>query len=324
MTRAPNRAAAFVVAAVPLALLAAVMVGSVPIAPQKLALALAGGGDPIDRQILWDLRLPRALAAFACGGLLALSGALLQVLLRNPLADPFLLGISGGSATGTLLAMLAGASTGVLRIASFTGAAVPILAVFVAARARGEWNPYRLLLVGVALSSGFGALIALILSVAPAGELPGMLFWLLGDLSAAGEPWLAGAVLIAALAAVQAQSRPLDVLALGEAQAYTLGVNVARVRGIALAAACLAAAGAVLLGGSIGFVGLVIPHLLRLSGVHEHRSLLPLSVCLGGSFLATADALARSAAAPAELPVGAVTALIGVPVLLALIARSRA
>jgi iron complex transport system permease protein len=131
-------------------------------------------------------------------------------------------------------------------------------------------------------------------------------------------------VLLVVLVAVQSHARPLDILALGEAKAHTLGVNVTRVRGIALAAACLAAAAAVLLGGSIGFVGLVIPHLLRLCGLHAHRWLLPLSVCLGGSFLATADAVARSAAAPAELPVGAVTALIGVPVLLALIARSRA
>jgi iron complex transport system permease protein len=316
--------AGLVLAAVPLALVCAVSVGSVAIAPGDLLQALGGAGDEIDRRIVWELRLPRALAAFACGGLLAFAGALLQVLLRNPLADPYLLGVSGGAATGALAAMLVGASALIVHAGSLAGAALALCAVFALSLSSGGWNPYRLLLAGVGISSGCGALIALMLTLAPAGQVQGMLFWLLGDLSGAPEPWLACGVLLLAAGMAQRQAAELNLLALGEEKAASLGVAVPRVRGIALACACIATVAAVLLGGSIGFVGLVIPHLLRLSGLHDHRALLPLSACLGGSFLAASDALARSVAAPAELPVGAVTALVGVPVLLALVWRSRA
>jgi iron complex transport system permease protein len=319
-----NKAAILTLAAVPVALIAAVSVGSVAIAPSDLLQALGGAGDEVDRTIVRDLRLPRAFAAFACGALLAFAGALLQVLLRNPLADPYLLGVSGGASAAALACMLLGAGSVALHLASFAGAALAASAVFALSLAPGGWNPYRLLLAGVALSSGFGALIALMLTLAPAGQVHGMLFWLLGDLSAAADPAIAWGVLAAVVVIAQTQAAGLNVLALGEDKAASLGLHVAAVRGIALACACGAAMGAVLLGGSIGFVGLVIPHLLRLSGIHDHRALLPLSACLGGSFVALSDALARSIAAPAELPVGAVTALVGVPVLIALIVRSRA
>jgi iron complex transport system permease protein len=310
-------------AAAPLVLLAAVFFGSVDIAAGDVVKALLGTGDEINRQILWSLRMPRALSAFACGSLLALAGSLLQVLLRNPLADPYLLGISGGAASGALAAMLLGASAGALHASSFAGAACAAVAVFTFSLGPSGWNPYRLLLAGVALSAGFGAIVSLLLTLAPAAQVQGMLFWLFGDLSAAGDPLSAWGLLAVAAIAAQTQAPALNVLALGEDKARALGVAVTRTQWTAFGCATLATVAAVLLGGSIGFVGLVVPHLLRLVGVHDYRQLLPLSACLGGSFLAAADTVARTVAAPVELPVGAMTALIGVPVLLALLTRTR-
>jgi iron complex transport system permease protein len=308
---------------VPLALLAAISIGSVALGPDELWHAIRGDGDAVSRQIVWGLRLPRALAAFACGGLLALAGALLQVLLRNPLADPYLLGISGGAAIGALTAMLLGASGLVLHGASALGGGAAALAIFLFALSASGWNPYRVLLAGVALSSGCGAVISLLLTLAPAAQVHGMLFWLFGDLSAAGNPLPAWLVLAGTAGIAMTQSMSLNVMALGEDQARALGVAVTRVQWLVFACATLATAAAVLLGGAIGFVGLVTPHLLRLAGVHDHRALLPLSACLGGAFVAAADALARSVAAPLELPVGAVTALIGVPALVVLLLKTR-
>jgi iron complex transport system permease protein len=314
---------AVVLALVPASLALGVAVGSVDLAPAQLLDALLGRGDEIAREIVWGVRVPRALAGFACGGLLALAGALLQVLLRNPLADPAILGVSGGAATGALGAMLLGAAAAGVSLSALTGAALAALAVFAFSLGRSGWNPYRVLLTGVALASGFGALVGLMLAVAPASQVQGMLFWLLGDLSPAGDPAAALAVLAASTAVAFSQASALDVLVLGEDKARSLGVAVKRLQATAFGCATLATVAAVLLGGTIGFVGLVVPHLLRLSGVHRHRALLPLAACLGGSLLALADALARTVAAPAELPVGVLTAMIGVPVLLLLLMRLR-
>jgi iron complex transport system permease protein len=179
------------------------------------------------------------------------------------------------------------------------------------------------LLTGVALASGFGALVGLMLALAPAAQAQGMLFWLLGDLSPAGDPTAALVVLAACAALAFSQSAALDVLVLGEDKARSLGVAVTRLQMLSFGCATVATVAAVLLGGTIGFVGLVVPHLLRLSGVHRHRALVPLAVCLGGSLLALADTLARTVAAPAELPVGVLTAMIGVPALLLLLTRLR-
>ena len=312
-----------VVALVPASLALAVAFGSVDLGPGHLADALAGRGDEIAREIVWGVRVPRALAAFACGGLLALAGALLQVLLRNPLADPAILGVSGGAAAGALGAMLLGAAAVAVNLAALAGASVAAGAVFAFSLGRSGWNPYRVLLTGVALASGFGALVSLMLAIAPSSQLQGMLFWLLGDLSPAGDPAAALLVLAVCAALAFSQAAALDVLILGEDKARSLGVAVTRLQSIAFGCATLATVAAVLLGGAIGFVGLVVPHLLRLSGVHRHGTLIPLAVCLGGSLLALADTLARTVAAPAELPVGVLTAIIGVPVLLVLLARLR-
>jgi len=308
---------------VPASLALAIAFGSVDLGPARLADALLGRGDEIAREIVWGVRAPRALAGFACGGLLALAGALLQVLLRNPLADPAILGVSGGAAAGALAAMLAGAAAAGVNLAALAGAAIAAGAVFAFSLGRSGWNPYRVLLTGVALASGFGAVVGLILAVAPSSQVQGMLFWLLGDLSPAGDPTAALGMLAACAVLAFSQSAALDVLILGEDKARSLGVAVTRLQAIAFGCATLATVAAVLLGGAIGFVGLVVPHLLRLSGVHRHRALLPLAACLGGSLLALADTLARTLAAPAELPVGVLTAAIGVPVLLVLLARLR-
>src|SRR6266446_2780179 len=268
--------------------------------------------------------VPASLAlAIAFGGLLALAGALLQVLLRTPLADPAILGVSGGAAAGALAAMLLGVAAAGLNLAALAGASIAAGAVFAFSLGRSGWNPYRVLLTGVALASGFGALVGLMLSLAPSSQVQGMLFWLLGDLSPAGDPSVALIVLAACAALAFSQSAALDVLILGEDKARSLGVAVARLQATAFGCATLATVAAVLLGGSIGFVGLVVPHLLRLTGVYRHSVLLPLSACLGGSLLALADTLARTVAAPSELPVGVLTAMIGVPVLLLLLAKLR-
>jgi iron complex transport system permease protein len=312
-----------VLALVPTSLALAIAFGSVDLGPAALADALLGRGDEIAREIVWGVRAPRALAAFACGGLLALAGSLLQVLLRNPLADPAILGVSGGAAAGALAAMLLGAAAAGVNLAALAGAAVAAAAVFTFSLGRSGWNPYRVLLTGVALASGFGALVSLMLSIAPSSQVQGMLFWLLGDLSPAGDPTAALAVLAACAGLAFWQSSALDILVLGEDKARSLGVAVTRLQAIAFGCATLATGAAVLLGGAIGFVGLVVPHLLRLSGVHRHAALLPLAACLGGGLLVLADTLARTAAAPAELPVGVLTAMIGVPVLLVLLVRLR-
>ena len=309
--------------AVPASLAFAVWNGSVDIPAARLVAALSGGGDGIDREIVWGLRAPRALAAFACGALLALAGTLLQALLRNPLADPFLLGVSGGAAAGALAAMLIGAGLALQHLFAFAGAAFATASVFAFSLRPTGWNAYRVILAGVALSAGFGAVVNLLLALAPAAQVHGMLFWLLGDLSGATDPLPAWLALGVAAVVAQSQAAPLDLLALGEDKARSLGVAVTAAQSITFGCAALATMAAVLLGGSIGFIGLVTPHLLRLMGVHDHRMLLPLSVAAGGSLLALADAVARSVPAPVELPVGIVTALVGVPALLFLLTRTR-
>ena len=306
-------------------LLAALLIGSVPLSAAQVLDALfaqsQGGAHNIAHDIVWQLRVPRALAAFVCGALLAGSGVLLQVLLRNPLADPYVLGVSGGAALGALGAMVLGASLAVLNAAAFCGAAAAIAIVFALSFRAGDWNPHRLLLTGVVLSAGFAALISLLLAVAPQAQLKGMLFWLMGDLSDAGNSGNAWWLLAALLVVFAWRARSLDALALGAMKARALGVAVTPLQLLIYASAAAATVAAVLLGGSIGFVGMMAPHALRLLGVHEHRALLPAAALGGGMFVVLADILARTLWAPQQLPVGVFTALIGVPVLLLLLSR---
>jgi iron complex transport system permease protein len=270
-----------------------------------------------------DIRLPRALAAFTTGGMLALAGCLMQVLLRNPLADPYILGISGGAAVGALLALAAGAGGLWVDGSAFAGALGITLLVFIIARGRGGWTPIRLLLVGVVIASGMGALISLILALGPDSSLRGMLFWLMGDFSFARQWSGQMVVLVVALMISMSLARPLNLLTRGEKQATVLGVEVGPLRTVIYLLGSLLTAAAVTTAGSIGFVGLVIPHLVRLIAGSDHRIVLPASVLLGGSLLVVADTLARTVVAPRQLPVGALTALIGVPLFLVLLNSRR-
>ncbi|OGI44834.1 MAG: ABC transporter permease [Candidatus Muproteobacteria bacterium RIFCSPHIGHO2_01_FULL_65_16] len=308
--------------AAPASVLFALLHGSVGIGWRELWDA-ARGADGMAATLIFELRLPRALAAFAVGGMLALSGALLQVLLRNPLADPYVLGISGGAASTALLAMLAGLGGAWISAGALGGAFLSMFLVFGLSRVGGAWTQNRLLLTGVVVAAGWGALISLLLALAPDARLPGMVFWLLGDLGHAARPAPGLAALAAGLAVSLWLARSLNLLARGELVAATLGENPRRLRWLVYFTASVLTAAAVTLAGSVGFVGLVIPHLLRLLGGADHRWLLPNCVLLGGGFLVVADTVARSLLAPAQLPVGVLTALLGVPVFLFLLARTR-
>lgn len=296
-------------------------VGSVPLAPAGLWDLLTGNGDPLTHSVVLDLRLPRVLAAFGIGASLALAGALMQVLLGNPLADPYVLGVSGGAAVGALLAILAGAAGLALGGGAFAGAFLSILLVFTLARG-GPAAPTRLLLTGVVVAAGWGALVTFLLAAAPERDLRGMLFWLMGDLSqtTAGAPMLVLALL--GLAITWPFGRALNLLARGELTAGALGVAVRPLRWHLYFTASLLTAGAVTVGGSIGFVGLIVPHLIRLHFGGDHRQLLPAVALAGGTLLVLADTLARSILAPRQLPVGSLTALIGVPLFLYLLQRT--
>lgn len=305
------------------ALLIAVTVGSVTLSAAELWAVLQGGGDPLHRTLLLDLRAPRAGAAFATGALLALSGALMQVLLRNPLADPYVLGLSGGAAVGALSAMLLGFGAAMISGSAFIGALCSALLVFGLAQGAGSWSPARLLLTGVVVAAGWGALISFLLSVGPAERLPGMLYWLMGDLSYARSPWPAVVLLVAVMVLALPAGRSLNVLARGPLQAASLGVPVVWLeRGVYVLASLLTAV-AVTTAGSVGFVGLIVPHMLRLVLGNDQRVILPASALAGGSLLTLADTFSRVLIAPEQLPVGVITALIGVPTFLWLLYRSR-
>jgi iron complex transport system permease protein len=288
-----------------------------------LLAALAGHGDTMSSEIIFNLRLPRALNAFGCGALLALAGALLQALLRNPLADPFVLGISSGAGALSLIAMLLGAGAALTAVSGFGGALASTGILFMLAW-RGGLLPIRLLLAGVILSAAWGALITLLLALAPDAPLRGMVFWLMGDLAQAdvARAWLAPVAAMVALVLAFPMARALDALGQGELSAAALGVAVGRLRALALVLAALITALVVVIAGSVGFVGLVTPHLMRLAGLRRHRELLPACVLGGGTLLLLADVLSRSIVAPLQLPVGAVTAALGAPMFLWLLSRS--
>jgi iron complex transport system permease protein len=277
--------------------------------------------------IVWNLRVPRALLAFLVGGSLGVAGASLQALVRNPLADPFLLGLSGGAGLGAVLAIaLHLPGPWALPIAAFAGALAALGLVYrlgLIGGTGGALDPRILLLGGVAIGAFAAAITTAIVSLADAAELRNAFLWLWGGLS--GASW--DSVLLVLLyipiplAVLLAASRPLDLLALGEESAGYLGADVDAVKRRVYLAASLLTAAAVAVSGVIGFVGLVVPHLARLTWGHRHRVLLPAAFLGGGTLLAFADTLARTVVAPRELPVGVVTALIGVPVFALLLRR---
>lgn len=310
-----------------LALLSVVaMIISLSVGSVKMPLTevLLGLYDPAasSATVVRDLRLSRTLAAFSCGGLLALAGALMQVLLRNPLSDPYILGISGGAGVGALVAIFCGLGVAALNGFAFTGALFATLVVFGLAHGDGSWTQTRLLLTGVMVASGCGALITLLLSIAPEERLRGMLFWLMGDFSQGVSPfWALGGLAIIGLL-VAPLARDLNILIRGNDTAKAMGVSVRFVRIAIYMLASMATAISVTTAGSVGFVGLVIPHLTRMIVGNDQRFLLPTAVISGGIFLVLADTLARIVIAPQQLPVGVVTALIGVPVFLYLLNRT--
>jgi len=297
--------------------------GSVPIDWHALVSAMQGNGDELAARVLFDLRWPRTAAAYVTGALLALAGGLMQVLLRNPLADPYVLGVSGGAAVAALLTLLLGLSSAWLQPAAFCGALLSMLLVFGISHGRGSWNVNRLLLTGVVVAAGWGAAIGFLLALSPEQDLRGMLFWLMGDLSSATAPGGALVVLLFGLLAAYASGRSLNLLTHGELAAASLGVPIQPLRRGIYVLASLLTAVAVTIAGTIGFVGLIVPHMLRLRGLHDHRALLPAAALLGGSLLVLADTLARTLLAPRQLPVGTLTALIGVPTFLYLLYNSR-
>ncbi|MCG6886383.1 MAG: iron ABC transporter permease [Proteobacteria bacterium] len=303
------------------ALLLSLLVGSVAVEPTVLLTLFDTSPHSLSHDLVVGLRLPRALSAFVTGALLSLAGALMQVLVRNPLADPYVLGVSGGAAVGALGSMLAGLGGAWLTGSAFVGALLAMALVFQLARSGGSWTPTRLLLTGVVLAAGWGALISLILTVSPAAPLRGMLFWLMGDLGYSSTPLPAALVLVLGLTVCWPLARDLNILQRGEIQAGALGVATGRIQLWLYLLASLFTATAVVQAGSIGFVGLVIPHLIRLLGINDHRLLLPAAALAGGGLLVLADTLARSLLAPQQLPVGIITALLGVPLFLYLLQR---
>ncbi|WP_150912458.1 FecCD family ABC transporter permease [Marinobacter halotolerans] len=300
-----------------------ISVGSASISPSDTFAVLTGSGTPIQQTVLLELRLPRTLTAFATGGLLAVAGALMQVLLRNPLADPYVLGLSGGAAVGALLAMMAGVAGAVVSGSAFAGALLATFLVFGIAHGTGSWTPSRLLLTGVVVAAGWGALIALILAMSPARQLPGMLYWLMGDISPTANPVPALILMLLVCLLVFPLGRSLNVLARGPMQAAALGVSVRPLEWTIYILASLLTATAVTMAGSVGFVGLVVPHMLRLVLGNDQRLILPACALAGGALLVVADTLARVVIAPEQLPVGVITALLGVPTFLYLLHRSR-
>ena len=304
------------------ALALSLLSGSVALSPSELLNGLTGD-DALARAVVLDLRLPRALTAFAAGGLLAMAGVLMQVLLRNPLADPFVMGISGGAAVAALSGMLFGLAGLAVDALATMGALVTTLIVFALAHGEGGWTPTRLLLTGIVVAAGASAAVSVLLAIGNDAELRGMLFWLMGDLSLSSRPGPLLILFIAALAIALPFSRHLNVLARGELQALTLGAPVHALRIGIFASSSILTAATVTSAGTIGFVGLVTPHLVRLMLGADHRWVMPASALLGGTLVMLADLCARTLFAPRQLPVGALTAIAGVPLFLALMRRTR-
>jgi len=231
--------------------------------------------------------------------------------------------LSGGAAVGALLAMLSGLGAVLISGAAFSGAMLAMLLVFGLAQGTGSWTASRLLLTGVVVAAGWGAVITLMLALTPSYKLPGMLYWLMGDMSYARTPWPALLILLFAIVLVMPLARNLNVLARGPMQAAALGVSVRPLEWTVYVLASLMTATAVTTAGSIGFVGLIVPHMLRLVLGNDQRIILPASALAGGSLLVLADTVARTVIAPEQLPVGVITALLGVPTFLYLLHRSR-
>lgn len=313
--------------AVPATLIFAVGIGAVPVAPSAVLRGLTDPASP-SATIIRDLRLPRVLLAFLVGGGLGVSGAALQALVRNPLADPYLLGLSGGAGLGAVLAIaLHPGSPWAVPAAAFAGAIGAIALVYRLAVVSGRrLDPRVLLLAGVIVGAFAAAVMSAVIVLADAPTLRSALLWLFGGFG--GASWRALGVFalyaVLPLALLMRSARALDLLALGEETAEYLGADAERTKRLVYVATSLLTAASVATCGIIGFVGLVVPHACRLAWSPLHRTLLPVTFLTGGVFLVLADALARSVLPPLELPVGVVTALVGVPLFAVLLRRTLA
>jgi iron complex transport system permease protein len=306
-------------------LLIAGMSGSIAVAPAELPEAvtqvLRGRPESLAASLV-ELRVGRALMAFVTGGALALAGVMMQALLRNPLADPYVLGISAGASVGALFALLMVCAAATVDLAAMGGAVTVSLLLYLLARRdmRGgvaaEGGTSMLLLTGVIMSSASMALVTLMLSIAPEGRLRSMVFWMIGDLAGAPLRILPWIVLGAALVYALRNARAMNMLALHAEAAATLGVRVGAVRKGLFFVSAILTASAVTSAGAIGFVGLIVPHACRFAFGPDHRVLVPAAVLGGGSLLVLCDTVARTVVAPTQLPVGAITALIGAPIFL--------
>ena len=307
------------------------LIGSEPLPSTASLCALASFGtspcgltrDQFD--ILFQIRLPRLLLAAAVGGSLATAGAGYQALLRNPLAEPYLLGISNGAAVGTMVALVFfGASEWTRPLLAFTGALIATFAVYRLARGRAGATPERLILAGVIVTTFLSSVIVFVTTMMDATRIRSFTFWLLGDLSGTGQALLPVTVTatIAGALALTLNARSLNLLMLGERDAFDLGVEVGRVRIVVFLVASLLVGSAVAASGSVGYVGLVVPHLARLSLGSDNRISIPAAALGGALFVIVADTVARTIIAPRELPVGAITALIGAPLFIYLLRRA--
>lgn len=306
-------------------LVVAGMVGSVPVPLADMPgalMALAKGDTSTLPATLLDLRLSRALVAFVTGGALALAGVMMQALLRNPLAEPYVLGISAGASVGALAALLFMWAMWMVDLAAFAGAVAVSMLLYMLARrdlrgnAAAEGGSSLLLLTGAILSTSCIALVTLMLSIAPESRLRSMIFWMIGDIAGAPLRPLPWVVLAVGLIFALRSARSLNVLALHAEAAATLGIRVSALRKGLFFCSGMLTASAVTSAGSIGFVGLIVPHACRFACGPDHRLLIPAATLAGGAFLVLADTLARTVLAPQQLPVGVITALIGAPVFL--------
>ena len=323
-----RRALAVLLLAIAVAgLLAGIFLGPEPISWRVVVDALLGRGSSNLHRVVWGIRLPRVILALLVGGGLAMAGAVFQALLRNPLAEPYILGISGGAATGAVSVMALGLvsqTSWALPAASFAGALLAILLVFrVASAADARLDVGVLLLAGVVVGAFFVAILSLILALSDAETVRSAVIWTMGSL--AGATWrtvlIVGTYTVPTTLALLGLARSLNLMAIGEETASYLGADVERVKKIAYGVASMVTAAGVAATGVIGFVGLIVPHGVRLVIGSDNRALLPISFIAGGAFLTLADLVARTALAPAELPIGVITALVGVPLFLVLLRR---
>jgi iron complex transport system permease protein len=302
-------------------LLVIVLIGAAMLGAERLPLT---GLNEQQRSILFDIRIPRILLGACVGASLAVAGAGLQALLRNPLAEPYLLGVSNGAALGTMVGFVLFQNVEAARpVLAFAGAVAATVVVYRMAKSRAGMSVERLVLSGVIVTTFLSSAIVMLTTLLDAAKLRSFTFWLLGDLSQASSTgiWISGVTVAIVTVVLTSQARSLNLMMIGERDALDFGVEVGRVRMLVFGGASLVVGAAVAASGSVGYVGLIVPHLVRLSIGSDNRLVVPFSAVAGAIFVVLADTIARTAIAPRELPVGAVTALVGAPLFIYLLRR---